>query len=125
MSEMLSSIGNTVTNAISTSANFAGQVASKVYGFGGSICNYITPKISDLVAKVNSLNVPTYVTGAYNLAKSPVGITTIALTAAVFCLVASRRIENKIAKAMLLIAGVTSMVFSAVVITKPFGFMKA
>jgi hypothetical protein len=122
---MLSSIGNSVTNAISTGAVFAGQVANKVYGFGGQICNYITPALSGLVAKVNSLNVPTYVTGAVNLAKSPVGMTTLALSAAVLCLVASRKVENRIAKGMLLIAGVTSIVFSAVAVTKPFGFMKA
>lgn len=124
MCEMLSSIGNSATNFLNVSVSFASQAASSVYEFGGQICNYITPKLADLVDKISSINVPTYLAGAVSFAKSPVGSCTLALTAAISLLMLSQKADKGWLKATLLIAGVSSLVFSAVVLTRPFSFMK-
>lgn len=125
MCDMLSSIGNSATNFFNTSVSFAGQAASSTYEFGGQIYNYITPKLADLVDKIRNINVPTYLAGAASFAASPVGSCTIALGTAIALLMLSQKADKGWIKATLLVAGVSSLVFSAVVLTKPFSFMKA
>lgn len=124
MCNMLSAIGNTVSNTASTVVNSAVQFGKSAVHCGGQIVGYVTPKLSPLLAKIQNIHVPSYLAGAWTMAKSSVGVSAILLTASIAALIASRRVESRAARTMWLVAGATAMVLSAVMVTKPFGFAK-
>lgn len=125
MSNILSAVSNQVFSAYNTVATNAISLGSQAYNFGGKIAgraaSYVTPALSSLVAKVQSLNAPTFFQNVWTLAKSNVGITAFLLTCSVTTLVLSRRTDNQVQKYALLTAGVAALAFSAIAATSPFG----
>lgn len=125
MSDILSAVSNQVCSAYNTVATNAVSFANQAYNFGGKIAgraaSFVSPALSSLAAKVESLNPPTFFQKVWTVAKSNVGISALLLTGAVAALALSRRTDNQVHKYALLTAGVAALAFSAIAATTPFG----
>lgn len=123
MSDMFSAISNQVSSAWNTVATNAVNLGSQVSKFGGQISgrvvNFVSPKLSELAAKVQSLNPRTPMQNAWSFAKANPGITALVVSGAVATFVLSTQTDNLVHKYALRVVAVAALVFAAVAATTP------
>lgn len=123
MSNILSAVNTQVTNAFHTVATSAVSIAKQTYSFGGRIVGYVTPTISALAAKVQSIRVPAFLATAWTAAKSDVSVSTFFLIAGVTTLVLARTTaKSALYKVALYTVGAASVALAAVVASGQYSF---
>ncbi len=122
---VLTQVSNQVCNAFNVVAAATSNAGSQVYNFGGRVVSYVTPAISAVVNKIKSINAPSFLEKAWNLASSRVGISAILLSGGLGALALAYCSENQLHKVALYVLGSTALVFSAYAATMPFGLAKA
>ena len=124
MCNTLSAISNQVTSALDTAQAGVVSFYKHSYQLGSRFIGSITPNITNVVEKIKSINVKALLENTWSVAKSfatsKVGMSSLLLTAAVTTLALSRRIDNKMYKYPLVIAGIATLALSAYVATRPF-----
>lgn len=123
MSNILSAVNTQVTNAFHTVATSAVAIAKQTCSFGGRIVGYVTPTISALAAKVQSIRVPAFLATAWTAARSDVSASTFFLIAGVAALAVARTTgKSALYKAALYTAGAASIALAAVVASGQYSF---
>ena len=122
----IATISNQVTNTFTQGAAHVAAFAKEAVNFGGRAISAITPSfvssaLSEAVRKIQSLNVPAFLSKAWAVAKSDVGISGLLLTGSVALAVAAHRTNNKVLKYALLTLGVATLGLTAYIATRPIG----
>lgn len=116
MTDMFSTVSNAWFGAYNTVTQGVTQVGTQAYNMLGAI----TPAAKELAKKVQNIALPAFVTSAFGVVNTKVGIGVATLSLAATLLVLARRTDNLLHKYGLYVAGASVLVLSAVTMTSPF-----
>ncbi len=120
MSNILNAVSTQVCNVINLVTTGAANVCSQAKNFGGRVVGAVTPTISAVAAKVQSIKVPAFVSNAWNTVSSKPGFNAVLLAAGLGTLALAYRAESRAYKIGLYILGGAAVTASAVACTLPF-----
>ncbi len=115
---------SSITNILKTGVAGAVSLGQRAGAQCGRAIGFITPKIADIAAKLNSY-VPARLAGFVNALKSDYGVAGLLVAAAIGVYAASSKSASRFVRVLGVVAALGAITLSAVVLTKPFGAVKA